>query len=154
MVYTRKAFHWAGVRARSKGEGWRARGMQLPQHIALCILRETWQLFSRFPADKLYWPQATEKKPRLPEMLPQETCLYSDELPKNLSPRCAQTILSAPPVKCAKSTSNCELPTYLQENWTQSLRMQWQPQRPLFFLVTLMYLYVWNTGKSWQHKHA
>ena len=68
MVYTRKAFHCAGVRARSKGEGWRARGMQLPQHIALCILRETWQLFGWFPtADKLYWSQETGKKPLLPE---------------------------------------------------------------------------------------
>ena len=41
--------------------------MQLPQHIVFCILRETWQFVLLFPADKLYWSQATEKQPHLPQ---------------------------------------------------------------------------------------
>ena len=99
MMYTRKAFHCADVRL-----GLRVKGMQLPQHIALCILRETWQLFWWFPADKLYWSQATEKKPHLPEC---GTCnlsviQWNAEEPMN---RC--DYLSAPPVQKAHPTANC-----------------------------------------------
>ena len=106
IMHIRKKYHCADVRTSFKGTTWG--GMQPPQHIALCILRETWQCFLLFPADKLYWSQATEKKQHLPEC---GTCNLSVIQWNAKEPISSLRIdyLSVPPVQKAHPTANCRL---------------------------------------------